>query len=91
MQPGNVDGVFTVSEEQIKKAMGIMMAEFGFAVEPSAAVPVAAVLYSTAFARRMASFRERARVGIILTGGNISVDDFLTILSDQDLSFLSAK
>jgi threonine dehydratase len=88
-QPGNVDGVFGVSEGQIKEAMKIVIEELGFAIEPSAAVPVAAVLFSREFARRMAAFKGGARVGIILTGGNIGVDDLLTIVPDLDMERLS--
>jgi threonine dehydratase len=90
-EPGNVDGVFTVSEQQIKKAMKVVIEEFGFAIEPSAAVPVAAVLYSTAFAKRMAALKSGARIGIILTGGNVGIEDLRDIVPDLDTRCLLGK
>jgi threonine dehydratase len=70
---GNVDGVFAVSEEQIIRAMGIVVEELGEVVEPSAAVGVAVVLYSEGFARRVTGMGGRVRVGVVLTGGNVRV------------------
>jgi threonine dehydratase len=62
-----VAGVLTVSEEQIVAAMRRAWAETRMIIEPSCAVPVAAVMANPAlFAGQ--------RVGIIITGGNVDLE-----------------
>ncbi len=59
-----VNDIVTVSEAGIRDAMGLLAEEAGQVVEPSAAVPLAALLEErVAVAGR--------RVGILLTGGNL--------------------
>ncbi|MBA3850091.1 MAG: serine dehydratase [Opitutus sp.] len=63
----NVDDVVTVSEEEIVPAMRELWERLKIVVEPSAAVPFAAI--------RSAKVDVRGkRVGIILTGGNVDLD-----------------
>lgn len=63
----HVDGVVTVSEESIVAAMRQIWESLKIVVEPSGAVPYAAVLEGKlAVAGR--------RVGLILTGGNVDLD-----------------
>ena len=62
-----VDDIVTVSEEAIVSAMRTIWETMKIVIEPSAAVPYAAI------AERMIDV-ERKRVGIILTGGNIDLD-----------------
>lgn len=62
-----VTDILSVSEEQIVAAMRLIWERMKIVVEPSAAVPVAAVL------ARPELFRDR-RVGVILTGGNVDLD-----------------
>jgi threonine dehydratase len=59
----NVDDILTVTEEQITEAMRLMWERMKIVVEPSAAVPLAAVLANR-------SLFEGKRVGIIVSGGN---------------------
>lgn len=62
-----VDGIYTVSEEEIVDAMRWCWRELKLVIEPSAAVPVAALrAYRKEFQGRS--------VGIILTGGNVDLD-----------------
>jgi threonine dehydratase len=65
---GHVDNVVTVSEEAIVKAMRDIWQTMKIIVEPSAAVPFAAILEGKV------ELTGRRRVGIILTGGNIDLD-----------------
>lgn len=65
-----VEQVWTVTEEQIIAAMRLMWERAKLIIEPSSAVPVAAVL-SEPF-RKMTNVK---RVGIILSGGNVNLDD----------------
>lgn len=59
----NVDDILTVTEEQIVEAMALMWTRMKIVVEPSSAVPLAAVLAN----RELFSGR---KVGIIVSGGN---------------------
>jgi len=62
-----VDDIIIVSEEAIVLAMRTIWETMKIVIEPSAAVPYAAI------AERISDV-ERKRVGIILTGGNVDLD-----------------
>jgi threonine dehydratase len=62
-----VDDIVTVSEEAIVSAMRTIWETMKIIIEPSAAVPYAAIL------ERVIDVNGR-RVGIILTGGNVDLD-----------------
>jgi threonine dehydratase len=62
-----VDDIVTVSEEAIISAMRSIWETMKIIIEPSAAVPYAAIL------ERVIDLNEK-RVGIILTGGNVDLD-----------------
>jgi threonine dehydratase len=62
-----VDGIGTVSEEAIVQAMRLAWEKLKVVIEPSGAVPLAAVL-DRAFAL------EGLRVGVILSGGNVDLE-----------------
>ncbi len=64
----NVDDIITVSEEEIVAAMRIIWERMKIIIEPSCSVPFAALLQQ----------KERftgKRVGIIITGGNVDVNN----------------
>ena len=63
----NVDDIVTVSEEAIVEAMRTIWETMKIVIEPSAAVPYAAILE-----RKIDIGGQRA--GIILTGGNVDLD-----------------
>lgn len=63
----HVAGIFCVGEEEIVAAMRLVWERMKILIEPSAAVPVAAVI------RESRTFR-RQRVGVILSGGNVDLD-----------------
>jgi threonine dehydratase len=85
IKDGGVDGMFTVSEVQIKDALRLVVEELGMLVEPSAAVGLAVTLFNPGFSRCMARFEGAAKVGVVLTGGNIGVEELLTLVSDLDV------
>lgn len=62
----NVDQVVTVSEENIVAAMRMIWERMKIIIEPSSAVPLAAIL------ENKLNLKNR-RVGIILSGGNVDV------------------
>ncbi len=63
----NVDGIVTVSEESILEAMRRLWEALHLVIEPSAAVPYAAML------ERKVDLAGK-KVGLILTGGNTDLD-----------------
>ena len=69
-----VEEIITVTEEQILEATRWLWERMKLVVEPSGAVPLAAVL------KRQDLFRGQ-RVGIILSGGNVSLDTYFGVTS----------
>ena len=61
-----VSGIITVSEEEIIKTMRLVWERMKIIIEPSCAVPLAAILKSTD------QFSGK-RIGIILSGGNVDL------------------
>jgi threonine dehydratase len=65
-----LEGILTVNEETIVRAMRLLWERMKLIVEPSGAVPLAAVLENPDhFAGR--------RVGLIISGGNVELDNLL--------------
>ena len=62
-----VSDIFTVTEEEIITAMQTVWERMKIIIEPSSAVPVAAVLNH---ANNLAG----KKVGVILTGGNVDLE-----------------
>ncbi len=65
----HVEAIFTVSDEQVIEAMRFIMQRMKIVIEPSAAVAVAAVLSD-----QFKSLAGLARVGVIISGGNVDLD-----------------
>ncbi|MHA2254669.1 MAG: threonine ammonia-lyase [Candidatus Heimdallarchaeaceae archaeon] len=68
-----VDEIITVSEEEIVDAMEFLWARMKHVVEPSGAVSLAGVLSSNIDL-------QNKRIGIIISGGNIDVSQFIDII-----------
>jgi threonine dehydratase len=64
-----VEGVLTVTEEEIVAAMRLTWERAKFLIEPSAAVAVAVVL-----AEKFRALEGMQRVGVVLSGGNVNLD-----------------
>lgn len=62
----NVNEIFTVQENEIIAAMQLIWERLKIIVEPSSAVPLAAVI------KNKSMFSEK-KVGIILSGGNVDL------------------
>ena len=60
-----------VSEEEIANAMRVVWERMKLVIEPSAAVPVAIVLYKSEEVRR--KFPHLNNIGIVLCGGNVDL------------------
>ena len=63
-----LEGILTVNEETIVRAMRLLWERMKLVVEPSGAVPLAAVL------EHPENFADR-RVGLIISGGNVDLDN----------------
>ena len=63
----HVSDIFTVTEEEIITAMRTVWERMKIIIEPSSAVPVAAVL-------NQANGLAGKKVGVILTGGNVDLE-----------------
>jgi threonine dehydratase len=72
----HVDGFFTATEAEILDAMRFVWERMKIIIEPSAAVPVAPVL------NRCLGITG-ARIGIILSGGNVDVDPQFRALAEK--------
>lgn len=68
--------ILTVSEQQILEAMALLWRYLKQVIEPSGAVPLAAVL------AHRERFRGR-RVGIVLSGGNLDVEPLIQALGES--------
>ena len=81
-----VRGVFAVSEEQILQAMKLVLERMKMFVEPSAVVGLAACLYDEDF--RALIEREGGEegwdVGVVLSGGNTSVEAITKMFSVKE-------
>lgn len=72
----NVDRIITVSEEEIVKAMRFLWERMKLVVEPSGAVSLAGVL------SKHVSI-ENKRIGVIISGGNIDLNDFFQQIENK--------
>jgi threonine dehydratase len=64
----HVEEVFTVTDEQIAKAMRILIERLKLVIEPTAAVAVAVLLFQDEFKKHLEGVKT---IGIILEGGNV--------------------
>ena len=64
----NVDDIFTVSEQSIIEAMRMVWERMKIIIEPSSAVPLAAIIENKTIFRNQ-------KVGIIISGGNIDLEN----------------
>ena len=78
-----VEGVYSVTEQEIKDALRLVLERMKVVIEPSAAVPLAVALYNEDF-RAMVE-REAGEegwdLGIIFSGGNMGVDRIAEIFN----------
>jgi threonine dehydratase len=65
----NVTDIFTVSEGEIINAMRLIYERMKIVIEPSSAVPLAAII------RNIEEFRGK-RIGVIISGGNVDLSSF---------------
>ncbi|KAM0167739.1 hypothetical protein ACHAPC_010195 [Botrytis cinerea] len=73
---GLVQGMFAVTEEQIRKAMRLVVERMKVVVEPSACVGLAAVLFHEGFRTWLEGEggESGCDVGVVFSGGNVGVE-----------------
>jgi len=81
-----VKDMFSVTESQIKSAMRLMLERAKLFIEPSAAVGVAVALYNEDFRQMVQeeAGEEGWNVGIVLTGGNTTVDAIAKLFAPDE-------
>ncbi|MHA1270891.1 MAG: threonine ammonia-lyase [Candidatus Helarchaeota archaeon] len=72
----NVDEIILVSEKEIINAMRFLWERMKLIVEPSGAVPLAGIM------SKKIDIKGK-KVGVIISGGNIDLNDFFTILLNK--------
>ncbi|KAF3388269.1 putative serine racemase [Talaromyces pinophilus] len=74
--PSKVAGVYSVTDDQIKKAMKLVLERMKVVVEPSAVVGLAVCLFDEDFRRRVEEEGgdEGWDIGIVFSGGNTTVE-----------------
>ncbi|KIW89317.1 uncharacterized protein Z519_10171 [Cladophialophora bantiana CBS 173.52] len=90
-----VEGLYAVSEEEIKMTMRLVFERLKLVVEPSGCVPLAVVLFNTEF-RHMVAERQRLSrenhggtnkaywdVGVVLSGGNTTMKAIATLYGEE--------
>lgn len=81
-----LEGVYSVSEEEIKAALRLAMERAKLFIEPSAAVPLAVVLYNEEFRKRVAEIAgsEGINLGVVLSGGNTTVEAIAELFASSE-------
>jgi threonine dehydratase len=72
----HVKGIIRVDEREILEAMELIWNELKIIVEPSSAVALAAVI-------KEAETFKMGKTGVILTGGNVNLEDFFLVLQEK--------
>jgi threonine dehydratase len=83
-----VEGIYSVTESQIKGAMRLVFERMKLVVEPSGCVPLAVILFNEEF-RRLVAERQREQgveswdVGVVFSGGNTTIDAIVALYSEE--------
>jgi threonine dehydratase len=74
--PEKVVGIYSVTEDQIKKAMKLVLERMKVFVEPSSCVPLAVALYNEDFRKMVEkeAGENEWNLGVIFSGGNTTVE-----------------
>lgn len=73
--------VLTATDEEIQKAMRIMIEELKMLVEPSAAVALAVILYNSKL-KNIVRTRGIRNVGMVVSGGNTTMDKVFQVFQN---------
>ena len=81
-----LEGIYSVSEEQIKGALKLAMERAKLFIEPTSAVPLAVVLYNEEFRKYVQeqAGEEGWNIGVVLSGGNTTMEALAKIFAPSD-------
>jgi threonine dehydratase len=83
-----VEGMYAVTEKNIKDAMRLVMERMKCFVEPSAVVGLATILYNEDF-RRMVEKEGGDKgwnMGVVFSGGNTTIEAIMKIFAEEEVS-----
>jgi threonine dehydratase len=85
-KPKFLQGIRSVSEEEIKQAMKLLLERLKVFVEPSACVGLAALLYDQQFRQWIQEMQgdDTWDIGVTLSGGNTTIDAILGIFGTAE-------
>lgn len=72
--------VFEVNDEQVVKALRFYLSFMGEPIEPSAAVSLAALMFNEELCEWVGKIDRPCKIGVILTGGNITMSQLRSLL-----------
>ncbi len=72
------EGILTVSDLEIRRAMALLASRMKIVVEPGGAIAFAALLHGKV------PDSAGKRIGVVLSGGNVDPDRFGTLISGLD-------
>ncbi|KAF1919191.1 pyridoxal-phosphate dependent enzyme-domain-containing protein [Ampelomyces quisqualis] len=83
-----VNGMYAVTEQNIKDAMQLVLERMKCVVEPSGVVGLATVLYNEDFRRMVEkeAAEEGWNVGVVFSGGNTTIEAITKIFADEGTS-----
>ncbi|KAH8694234.1 putative pyridoxal-phosphate dependent enzyme [Talaromyces proteolyticus] len=83
--PSKVAGVYSVSDDQIKKAMRLVLERMKVVVEPSAVVGLAVCLFDEDFRRKVEEEggQDGWDIGIVFSGGNTTVEAISALFTSK--------
>lgn len=82
----SIENVYTVTEDEIKMAMRLVLERMKVFVEPSAVVPLAVVLYNAEF-RHWAREQQRGEawdIAVVLSGGNTTIESIIGLYGPSE-------
>jgi threonine dehydratase len=79
-----LEGIYSVTEDQITAALKLLMERAKLYVEPSAAVSLAVVLYNEDFRKMVeaAAGEDGWNIGVVLSGGNTTLEALAKLFAD---------
>jgi len=86
--PSKVRAIFSVTETQIKAAMRLVLERMKVVIEPSAAVPLAVVLFCEDFRRLVEAEagEDGWNIGVVFSGGNTTVEAIGKLFEDDTVA-----
>ena len=79
--PHIVNGVYAATDAGIKAALQLILEEMKVVFEPAAAVPLAVILFNKDFQAELAELKNEWTIGVILSGGNTTVNKVAQMFS----------